>query len=494
MPPINQQGSRAGLITTLVVFAILFITSSIFAFQFYGKYQNSEANYAQYQKRYTGVLPEGLLQSAPVLALQAARDDRKNNPTVMPTDSLVEVAMHQRDAVAGLVRGSAPATDNPAMPAFEESEATIKDSNAKLKAAGIALTLPATGLDYSITQLTSTAVAQQQQIASVTAELHDTQGKLTAATDDATKAAAASKEALDNLQKSDSDALAKANADLAALKTSYDQIQKDITASGTQTQANTQKTDADIAALNHQISDLEKVIATYKQRLALHRPKVEDAAVRQSDGKLIRVASNGICYINLGEGMQVTPGLTFEVYDKTEGVPGIPENASGDEQLPVGKGSIEITHVGTTSSECRVVHITPGAVLTEGDLIANLVYDAHTKYNFFVFGDFDLSNAGRPNAPDAEVIKRLITQWGGKVQGGDKPTPSTDFVVLGAEPAVPTFSKEDITAENQAKIDAAQAKLARYTEIEQEAKDLHIPVLNQNRFLYYVGFYDQAKR
>ena len=34
MPPINQQGSRAGLVTGLVIFTILFVTAAIFAIYF----------------------------------------------------------------------------------------------------------------------------------------------------------------------------------------------------------------------------------------------------------------------------------------------------------------------------------------------------------------------------------------------------------------------------------------------------------------------------
>ena len=165
---------------------------------------------------------------------------------------------------------------------------------------------------------------------------------------------------------------------------------------------------------------------------------------------------------------------------------------TGDEQLPVGKASIEIIRVGDNSSECRIVRTEPGAVLQEGDPIENLVYDPHQKYQFDVFGNFDLANTGRPNPADTEVIKRLVAQWGGKLT--DKVTPNTDFLVLGAEPVLPEFSKDDLTPENQDKLQKAQDALDKYQEVRAEAVQLHIPIMNQNRFLYYVGYYDQAKR
>jgi len=36
--------------------------------------------------------------------------------------------------------------------------------------------------------------------------------------------------------------------------------------------------------------------------------------------------------------------------------------------------------------------------------------------------------------------------------------------------------------------------LDKYLNIQSEAIHLSIPILNQNRFLYFVGYYDQAKR
>ena len=135
--------------------------------------------------------------------------------------------------------------------------------------------------------------------------------------------------------------------------------------------------------------------------------------MRRSAGKIIRLAGNNVCYINLGQGDQVVPGLTFEVYDKAEGIPNISEGTT-DDNLPVGEGSIEITRVGDSSSECRIIQQTPSTVMSEGDLLVNLIYDPNTKYNFFVYGDFDLGHSGRPSPADMEVIKRLITQWGAR--------------------------------------------------------------------------------
>src|SRR4029077_13608749 len=148
-------------------------------------------------------------------------------------------------------------------------------------------------------------------------------------------------------------------------------------------------------------------------------------------------------------------------------------------------GSIEVVRAGPGSSECRVIKLQPGQNIVQGDLIENLVYDKNTKYNFLVFGNFDLDQNGVATPQDAEVVKRLVTQWGGKVT--DKINADTDFVVLGQEPTVLVPSKEEAADPIiQAKAQASQAANDAYQEIKRQAIESHIPILNQNRFLYFV--------
>ena len=45
-------------------------------------------------------------------------------------------------------------------------------------------------------------------------------------------------------------------------------------------------------------------------------------------------------------------------------------------------------------------------VLTEGDKIANVVYDPNMVYKFFIYGDFDLDRTGQPAPADK---RRLAT-------------------------------------------------------------------------------------
>ena len=136
---------------------------------------------------------------------------------------------------------------------------------------------------------------------------------------------------------------------------------------------------------------------------------------------------------------------------------------------------------------------TPGTQISEGDLVANLVYDPNVKYNFVVYGQFDLDRNNVATDQDAEVVKRLITQWGGNLM--DKVNVDTDFVVPAKEPVLPVLTPEERQDPFEAqKLANAQAALEAYEAVRNTARDLHIPILNQNRFLYLIGYFDQARR
>ena len=490
MPPINQQGSRTPLVTALVVFTILFVVSTVFAINYYGKWQQAVVDREQSQKLYNGFLTDAAIGTPDVQALVAAKTESPSPFGLTASESAMDVALRQRNVLAGVITGST--SDQTPTATYNAAQAALRDASTKLKGAKLPLDLTGGGLDVAVTRLADALVKGQQ----LQAEL---KGQATAAEDSAKQKqamlddqAAASKKAADAATQANAESIAQLTTANEQTNATLKTLQTDQTAAGAAVQASTAQAADQLTDAKRQLASTQVELQKVQAKLANHRPYVDDAAVRQSDGQLIRVPGGGVCYINLGFGSGVTNGLTFEVYDKLNGVPTIPPTATGDEQLPVGKASIEIIHVGQNSSECRIVKQMPGVVLTEGDPIANLVYDAHQKYKFDVYGSFDLAKSGRPTTADAEVVKRLITQWGGTLI--DRVSPDTDFLVIGAEPVLPEFSKDDLTPENQDKLTKAQEALDKYQEVLGQAKALHIPVLNQNRFLYYIGYYDQATR
>ena len=118
--------------------------------------------------------------------------------------------------------------------------------------------------------------------------------------------------------------------------------------------------------------------------------------------------------------------------------------------------------------------------------MANLAFDPTRTYTFAVEGDFDLYGTGKPTADGAAQAKAIIIRFGGKIT--DQIDLDTDFVVLGAKPAAPPKPSETARA-HDCQIYQQQLAIAnRYDEVKNLAESMHIPVLNTNKFLAYIGY------
>ena len=196
------------------------------------------------------------------------------------------------------------------------------------------------------------------------------------------------------------------------------------------------------------------------------------------------------------------PGMTFTAYDPRTGVRYTSDDAAA------GNGSMEVIEVGETMSLCRITRTTRNRAIQANDLIANLVYhnDRTRKFRFTVLGNFDLDGDGVYTAAERERIILLIKRWNGQVD--DDVTSQTDYLVVGTRPASPLESL-DQPADTAPAADAAPATAAasqpalrgsigematkdqeRYDEFIYQAKRMGIPVLNANRFLAMIGYYN----
>jgi hypothetical protein len=267
-------------------------------------------------------------------------------------------------------------------------------------------------------------------------------------------------------------------------------IEKSTTAS----LAQQQESNAQLASQLSQATATNQKLTTQLEqvtgRLKMIRPGTNEPTVQKPDGRIVRVPDTHTVVIDLGAGDQIVEGMTFEVYDQQTRIPALGDGMrEGD--MPEGKASIEVIRILPGYSECRVIRRKPGYGVNIGDLIANLVYDSTQKYNFVVYGDFDLNGDGRTETGDADVIKRLITLWGGKVT--NEVNIGTDFIVMGVEPKAEPPSPNDDALVRQQKLEAQQAQEA-YLNVLKQASQLNIPIMNQNRFLNFVGYKSQATR
>jgi hypothetical protein len=195
------------------------------------------------------------------------------------------------------------------------------------------------------------------------------------------------------------------------------------------------------------------------------------------------LVEENVVFINRGRNDHVLLGLTFEVYSRKTGV------VSDDTGELRGKGTVEVISVSENSSVCRVVRVTRGQAIVEGDLIANVVYDPNITFKFHVHGDFDIDNVGQVSEVDRRRIETMIEEWGGKLTR--QLTYDVDFLVLGRDPALPERPEDQLDPVAMQRYAADQKRFETYQELIGEAKALKIPVLNQNRFLVLIGYYQR---
>ena len=110
-----------------------------------------------------------------------------------------------------------------------------------------------------------------------------------------------------------------------------------------------------------------------------------------------------------------------------------------------------------------------------------------------VAGDFDLTGDGVPEDDAVAKIRVLVEKWGGKV--ADTVTMNTDYVILGTLPVVPpkpTMQDTEKYPNAMEKYERAVQQAAGYKDIQSQAQALSIPILNADRFLYFIGYKTQA--
>jgi hypothetical protein len=473
MPPPSNQGSRGALVTWTVVTSIASVAALVMAFVFYAGKSRAELELEKVSRQGSAFLGRSIDNPTQRGLLTEAR-------TAMGLGNdtpLLNVAIAQRDALSNLVGAGTPAAS---MASAQELMNGLTENGQ-----------PVTTLTGAMKALNAKVAAAEAGLKKATDDLAAERTKSKLAAD---QAAAAAKAAQDAVLASAA-AQKKAEDQLAAITQTKD---KDLQSLGESNATSTNTFNEQLRRANEQVGQLQNQLAAkeaenkqLQQKLGQIRVPTQQVA-RQADGNIISTPGNDIVFINLGQGDQITPGMTFEVYDRISGVPA-PGTDERDDPQPKGKAAIEIIRVQQGSSEARVVR--KGAQpITEGDLIANLVYDKNTRYNFVVHGNFDLDRNGVPTPNDAEVVKRLVTQWGGQVQSDL--SVNTDFLVLGAEPKQPEYSEADVANDPllAARRQQAEQELNDYLALREKAIQYNIPILNQNRFLYLTGYYQTAGR
>jgi predicted nucleic acid-binding Zn-ribbon protein len=268
-------------------------------------------------------------------------------------------------------------------------------------------------------------------------------------------------------------------------KKTKDQQVQSLTDERDQARSERRKTYNELGMTKAQLATMQERMKRIQEQLDKTKglPDTEVAAFKP-DGEVIFV-NDQIVHLNIGIDDHVYSGLTFSVYDG--GMP-IPRDGRG-------KAELEVFDVGKNVSSARVIRSERKRPIMAEDIVANLVWDSDQTNLFAVAGDFDLDNDGQLDSDAGEKVKELIAKFGGKVE--DTVSVDTDFVLLGKPPRTlkqPTIEDRERDPLAPEKYQASLQRRAHYDQLRSQAGTLWVPVLNTERFLYFVGYKTLAPR
>ena len=555
MPPGKRRQSNA-MLYTLVTFVALFVVATTVAVIYYVKAEDLRTKRADAEQKLKEIASVDEVRRIGEIVGEKAAGQSYLGTTMEYMDQIVGMvtgkpvqattaqvkAGNASRAIRPLLARAQPYIGAPA--AKSAADANTTDPNATAPAAPepnqVALTTVMASLLDTLKQTTREKDSVQQS-------LKDTQEQFKVATDEWAKAKEDLKADVEKYRQD----VEKAKADYAALrdqnnlksKEQMDNLDKTLK----DEQAQTQQLKSDLAKAQDELKVAQERLKDALEQVTKVQPAPErQVAAQTPDGKIILVdAAAGTVYINLGSDDKVYPGLTFSIYDQSAGIPleGTPkaevEVFAIDRKVCTARilppidydialaavykefsGSTDISKImfaaeapfeERTQSFRELAADSPKklAVLNNfavarlqrknkkpigvNDFVANLIWERGKQNQFVIVGDFDLSNDGKLDYNAVDRIGELIRKWGGAVS--NDVSAKTDFVILGTRPVVPpepTVAAQANDPGLKEKYDAASQRLDRYNQILQQAQSLHIPILNYERFLYFIGYQSSA--
>lgn len=272
------------------------------------------------------------------------------------------------------------------------------------------------------------------------------------------------------------------------------------------------KRDSEIKSLNDRIGGLDTQLSEAKMKLVAERTQADAAMTQQQnrivilerkvaelnsaadqaniarmgpakavDGSVAQVFSEmNMVYLKLARPELAKLGMRFVAFAKDKP---IPDNGQG-------KAVLEVASLEGGSVQAKVVKNTAGDPVVPGDPILNVVVGAR-KLKFVVYGNFDLNGDGVTEPNGKFQLESLIKRWGGETQ--DQLDISTNIVVLGEQPTVPTKPDPNAGAAEVANYEQKAAENRKWTEIYDRAYKQTIPIMNTVTILYYIGFFNDDR-
>ncbi len=472
MPPVNQ-GNKAALITWTVVATVFGITMAVLALIAYTGQNEAEVAVETQRTSFGEFASDADLQNARFTELRA----------MAKQDSLPNVYNLLSVREERLARLSTGATR------FEQAEANIQATLDSINGANASEGVQASNLLEAVNQLQARLTSASRDNQALRQQHEALQARLESEQGTNQQMIAAKDEEIARLSQQLQETQAIYQDVLARTQDLENRSQENITGLSTEWETKLRQAEDRISQITRQLASAteERRILTEENRRRFNF----DQMIADPDGRVLMGPIQGRLTINLGRNHGITNGMTFQVYDPVTGIP--KATSANPSELPRGKGSIQVISVDPNSSEARIVNEELGKNIRQGDLIANLAYDRNVPVRFRVYGDFDLDHDGVTQPSDRDRIMTLVREFRGRLV--DDVTIETDVLVMGKEPEVPRITEADLLdpikqREHQRAVERRDAYMAE----RQKALDLNVPILNQNQFLYYIGYFDQVRR
>ena len=268
--------------------------------------------------------------------------------------------------------------------------------------------------------------------------------------------------------------LAAKDEQLAAQQAEGEALNEELSRLKVERQRNERDRDIDMQRMQN---DLEAM----REQVRIYKPGGFDPydILKKADGRVLRsIPGSDVIYIDAGRDNHIRPGLKFEVFSPTA------DAAGGDFR---GKASVEVTAISDTTAECRVTRQAPGRPIVEGDIVVNIAYERNRRPKFVVRGDFDLDYDGKVDWNGSENVTAIVEAWGGEV--ADEVSETTDFLVLGMGPTIPSLAGEGPTSDViRSLADTRLDQLEKFEGDIETARTRYIPVITQSQLLFLTGY------
>ena len=466
----RSRGSSIGLIYGLVIFVILFVICLALTFLFYAKFTKADKTRTEAEAR------NAQIASASEQGTELYQQLLDRHRSGASAHTVYGQLVLDRRSMVSKITGSGDATPEQALAEIKSAGVTEGVTVAgKLQQ----LSVEVAAKTASLEQIQKDAAARAGQYADLSKQ-YDELAK-------AQEATVAARTAEVQAIRTDVTALQQSTATTLDEQTkTYEQSRQRLLDQLRQTEAQAQVKQDEVERLKNRIREMERIFGQF----LLEGPRME----LEADGVISAVVpQENLVYISLGRADRLILGMKFEVFDAATGIILEEQQVAGRPRDLRGKATIEVVQMAEKSSTCRIVRQAYGSQVVVGDLITNIVYDKARVFKFFVYGNFDLDGDRQATIAEFDQVLSMIRQWGGvAVEGGDRLPLDTDFLVLGDEPEMPRPidpSQTDpiIITRYQQQLQAVKD----YNKLAAQAEALSIPVLNQNRFLTLVGYFNR---